>query len=463
MPAPSIAAPNLDNGNGESLAFAIRGGTVVTMDPLRTVAIADVLVDTDGRVAGLIEPGGDAQPGLPSIDATGLIVVPGLVQAHLHLCQTLFRGLAEDRPLLAWLRERIWPLEAAHDADSLRASARLGIAELLLGGTTTILDMGTVHHTDTLFETAAETGIRYTGGKALMDTGDGVPPGLLEPTAVALRDSDRLADLWHEREGGRLRYAYSPRFVLTATYDLLRSVGARARANHMLVHTHASEQRDETHLVRERFGVPNIQLLANMGLADSNACLAHCVWPEPDEIDVLSSGGATVVHCPSCNLKLGSGAAPIGDYLERGINVALGADGAASNNRLDGWEELRLAGLLAKFRDGPAAVAAVDLFDVATIGGARALGLDVDIGSVEVGKYADLAVLDLGGAHAAGPADVYTRLVYSARAADVRLVTVGGKVVVAAGQLTAFDESAAIAEAETQRALLLQRAGLQQG
>src|SRR6185436_20071064 len=142
----------------------------------------------------------DNAPAERSIDASGLVVVPGLVQAHIHLCQTLFRGLAEDRPLLAWLRERIWPLEGAHDAESLRASARLGIAELLLGGTTTILDMGTVHHTDALFETAAETGIRYTGGKALMDTGDGVPPALLESTSTALRDNDRLADTWHLSE-----------------------------------------------------------------------------------------------------------------------------------------------------------------------------------------------------------------------------------------------------------------------
>jgi cytosine/adenosine deaminase-related metal-dependent hydrolase len=383
-----------------------------------------------------------------------------LIQAHIHLCQTLFRGLAEDKPLLAWLRERIWPLEAAHDPESVHASARLGIAELLLGGTTAILDMGTVHHTDALFEAAAESGIRYTGGKALMDCGDGVPEGLLEPTAVALRDNDRLADTWHNRVSGRLRYAYSPRFVLTATYDLLRSIGARARANDLLVHTHASEQREEVDIVRERFGVPNIRLLANLGLAETNACFAHCVWPEPDELDVLSSGGASVVHCPSCNMKLGSGAAPIAEYVGRGVNVALGADGAASNNRLDGWEELRLAGLLSKLRDGPAGLSAVELFELATVGGARALSLDADIGSVEVGKCADLAVLDLRRAHAYGPDDVYTQLVYSARAPDVRLVTVGGQIVVEEGRLIAFSESDTIAQAAKARAALLNRAAL---
>src|SRR5262249_42725082 len=158
------------------------------------------------------------------------------------------------------------------DPASLHASARLGLADLLLGGTTAILDMGTVHHTDAVFEAASESGIRYTGGKALMDAGEGVPEGLLEPTAIALRDNDRLADKWHDSQQGRLRYAYSPRFVLTATVDLLRSIGARARANNMLIHTHASEQREETDVVRERFGAPNIQLLANLGLSDTNAC-----------------------------------------------------------------------------------------------------------------------------------------------------------------------------------------------
>jgi 5-methylthioadenosine/S-adenosylhomocysteine deaminase len=443
----------------DTTRLAIRAGTVVTMDPLRTLTVADILIDDDGRIAALA-PVDDHLPADHSIDASGLVVVPGLVQAHTHLCQTLFRGLAEDRALLPWLTERIWPLEAAHDPASMRASARLGIAELLLGGTTAVLDMGSVHHTAVLFEAALDTGLRYTGGKALMDTGADVPPALLQSTAAALRDTDRLADEWHEREGGRLRYAYSPRFVLTATFDLLRSIGARARANQMLIHTHASEQREEAELVKQRFGVSTIQLLANVGLTDTSACLAHCVWPEPAELDVLESGAASVVHCPSCNLKLGSGLAPLADYLERGVNVALGADGAASNNRLDGWEELRLAGLLSKLRNGPAAVAAPELFELATIGGARALGIDVDCGSIEVGKSADLAILDLRQAHAAGGGDLYTQLVYSARATDVRTVLIEGQVKVKEGRLLAFDEAEAIAEADTQRDLLVRRAGL---
>jgi 5-methylthioadenosine/S-adenosylhomocysteine deaminase len=440
------------------MTLAIRGATLVTMDPFRTVARRDVLVGDSGRIGDLVEPGQGAAE--RTIEARGRVVVPGLVQAHVHLCQTLFRGLAEERPLLAWLRERIWPLEAGHDPESLRASARLGIAELLVGGTTAILDMGTVHHTRVLFETAAEMGIRYTGGKAMMDSGDGVPQGLRESTAASLRESDRLAAEWHEREGGRLRYAYSPRFALSSSWDLMRSVGSRARTNDMLVHTHAGEQREETDLVRQRFGVSTIELLANMGLANTNACLAHCVWPEPHELDVLASRGASVVHCPSCNLKMASGVAPVADYLEHGVNVALGADGAASNNRLDGWEELRLTALLSAFRAGPSALSTADVFELATVGGARALGLDAEIGSIEIGKFADLAILDVERLHTFGPEDVYTTLVYSARASDVQTVLVGGKVLVDKGVPTGVKEAEILQDAERERAKLRERVRL---
>jgi cytosine/adenosine deaminase-related metal-dependent hydrolase len=438
--------------------LAVAGGTVVAMDAARSVGRRDVLVGDDGRIAALLEPGATWQAAR-TIDAGGRVVTPGLVQAHVHLCQTLFRGLAEDLPLLPWLRERIWPLEAAHDPASLRASARLGIAELLLGGTTAILDMGTVHHTDALFEGAAETGIRYTGGKAMMDSGAGVPPGLLEDRAISLQGSDRLAARWHGAEQGRLRYAYCPRFVLSCTPPLLREVADRAGASGLLVHTHAGEQQAEAQAVRQQYGKTSVQLLANSGLLGPRTCLAHCVWLAADEADLLAGNGAHVVHCPSCNLKLGSGVAPVADYLARGVDVALGADGAAANNRLDAWQELRLAALLAALLGGAGALPAYRAFEMATLGGARALGLERDIGSIEPGKQADLVVLDLQSPHAAGPDDVYTQLVYSAGAADVRTVVVGGRVLVDDRTPTTLDLAAVLHEADVQRARLVARAG----
>ncbi len=439
--------------------LAVRGGTVVTMDAARTVALRDILIGPFGRIEAVVAPGPPA-PGERTVDARGMVVVPGLVQSHVHLCQTLFRGSCEDLPLLRWLRERTWPLEAAHDATSLRASARLGIAELLLGGTTAILDMGTVHHTDALFEVGEEMGIRYTGGKAMMDTGEGVPPGLLETTADSLRESDRLAARWHGAAGGRLRYAYCPRFVLSATRPLLVAVATRAGKDGILAHTHASEHRDEVQAVQRMLGAPNIQALADLGLSGPHVCLAHCVWPEPPEVDLLAASGTSVAHCPSSNLKLSSGVAPIADYLEHGVTVALGADGSPANNRLDGWEELRLAALLAKLRNGADALPARQAFELATLGGARALGLEHEIGSLEPGKQADLAVLDLRAPHAYGIEDVYTQLVFSARASDVRTVIVAGRILVADGALCDLDQPALLAEVRQQRAHLVTRAGI---
>ncbi|HMB71435.1 MAG TPA: amidohydrolase family protein, partial [bacterium] len=209
----------------------------------------DLLI-RDGRIEAV---GGDltAQAGdARTVSARGLTLLPGLVQSHLHLCQTLFRGLAEDLPLLPWLRGRIWPLEAAHDPDSLRASAELSVLELLLGGTTTVLDMGTTHHHGTVFEVLEETGIRAASGKAMMDEGEGVPEGLLETTLDSLRHSFDLAEKWDGAAGGRLRYAFAPRFVLSCSDVLLREVVALAKQK-FLLHTHASENPDETRVVAE--------------------------------------------------------------------------------------------------------------------------------------------------------------------------------------------------------------------
>src|SRR5436190_10369381 len=219
------------------------------MNAARDIVQADVLVDPDGRIVDLLPSGSPPSSDARVVDAAGCFVVPGLVQAHIHLCQTLFRGLAEERPLLAWLRERIWPLEAAHDATSLRASARLGIAELLLTGTTAVLDMGTVHHTEQLFLAAEESGIRYTGGQALMDRGQGVPPGLMQSTEEALAESDALFARWDGVAGGRLRYAYTPRFILSCSVPLMEAVVERAKRG-ARVHTHASEQEEELQVVR---------------------------------------------------------------------------------------------------------------------------------------------------------------------------------------------------------------------
>ncbi len=434
----------------------ITNGTVVTMNDVGDVLRADVFVRGD-RIEAI-----DRIPRKVDlvIDARGCLVLPGFVQTHVHLCQTLFRNLADDLSLLDWLRERIWPLEAAHDEASLRASARLGIAELLLGGSTTILDMGTLRNEDVLFEEAERLGIRAVMGKAMMDAGTGGNTRLRETLQESLRETERLIRKWHGAANGRLRYAVAPRFAVTASDDLLRAAAELAKQNGLLLHTHAAENRDEVRLIRERTGRGNVEYLHDLGYSGAGVCLAHCIWTSEAERRLLAETGTTVLHCPSANLKLGSGIAPVPEYLASGVRVTLGADGAPCNNNLSIFQEMRLAALIQKPRLGPEAMPAETVVRMATVEGARALGLGDEIGSLEPGKKADIVVVRADRVHQVPSASVYSQIVYASRASDVEAVLVNGQVLVREGRLTVADEKAIASEATQQAQRVAKRAGL---
>ncbi len=438
----------------------ISGGTVVTCDADDTIFAGDVLVRR-GRIAAV---GPEARRGASKparvLDATGCAVLPGLVQAHVHLCQALFRGMADDLPLLAWLKERIWPLEAAHDEASLRASAELGLLEMTLAGTTTILDMGTVHGHDAVMAACLRSGVRATSGKAMMDAGEGVPRGLRESTRASLAESDRLLRDWHGKGGGRLRYAYAPRFVLSCSEQLVRETARRAAHHGVLVHTHAAEHAGEREAVRAALGDDDVAILRAWGVRGEGAILAHGVQLNDEEARGIARDGTRVVHCPSANLKLGSGIARVAELDALGVQLAIGCDGAPCNNDLDPWQELRHAALLAKVRSGTTSLPARRALRLATIDGARALGLDVEIGSVEEGKRADLAVVRVDGPHAEPGGDLPSRLVYACKSSDVRHVLVDGRVLVKEGEHQTLDREAVLARARTQAHRLRARARL---
>lgn len=432
-----------------SKPLLLRGGRLVTMDGARRVVDADVLIEA-GRITKI---GKTKQPNASTLNCSGLVILPGLIQAHIHLCQTLFRGLADDLSLEAWLAQRIWPLEAAHTKASIHASAMLGAAELLLGGTTAILDMETVRHTDAAFEALESIGIRATAGKCLMDS-PASPASLREPADKALQESADLCARWHGSAGGRLRYCFAPRFAPSCTGPLLRAVSDLAERAGATIHTHAAETLLELDTVKRETGHDEIAYLDSVGISGPRAALAHCVWVDKDSIARLARQATNVVHCPSSNLKLGSGVAPVPELLAAGCRVAIGADGAPCNNRLDAFAEMRLAALVQKPRLGPEAMPAAQVLELATLGGARALGLESELGSIEVGKCADLIVLDLSGPHAQPEdADLVSRIVYSARAADVRHVVVDGRIVVRDGELKTADvaEIRRTANAEARR------------
>ena len=425
----------------------IKNGTLVTMNPQRDVLQGDLWIE-GGRIRGI---GRGLQKRAASVlDATGKIVLPGLVQTHVHLCQTIMRGAADDLALLDWLKQRIWPFEAAHDERSLRASAQLGLAELIRGGTTTVLSMETVHHTDVVFEEARRSGLRAVIGKCFMNVGSGAPKRLLQPARQAFGECEALYKEWHDTSESRIRLALAPRFILSCTEGLLRDADALAREWGVLVHTHASENRDEVRWVRQRTGCGNIEAFDRYGMLHDRLCLAHCVWTSAREQRLLSESQARVLHCPSSNLKLGSGIAPIWKLHQAGIPISLGADGAACNNNLDMFQEMRLAALLQKSLHGPEAMPASTVLEMATLGGAKALGLEQEIGSLEVGKRADIIMVNPRSLHSTPHTDPISSLVYSSRASDVETSLVDGRILMRNKELLTMDRERILRESQKQ-------------
>jgi 5-methylthioadenosine/S-adenosylhomocysteine deaminase len=441
-----------------SESILIKGGRVVTMDANGSIVRGDLLI-RDGRIASL---GGDNSTSVDEvIDANGCVVMPGFVQTHLHLCQTLFRGAADDLALIDWLKKRVWPMEAAHNAESIRASARLSIVELIQSGTTCALTMETVRHTEEVLRVVEESGFRATVGKCMMDRGDDVPRELYEETHESVQESLRLIDKWHGRADGRIRCCFAPRFAISCTRELLSEVAQLARERGVMIHTHASENKNECEMVERETGKRNVAYLDSLGVSGAHVMLAHCIHLDEEEMTMLARTKTNVAHCPSSNLKLGSGIARVSEMLERGISVSLGADGAACNNRLDMFTEMRTAALLQKALHGPEVLPAARALRMATVGGARALGLEKEIGSLELGKRADVIVVNLAQPHLI-PArdDVVSALVYSAGSSDVRTTIIDGRVVMRDGELLTLNDADVIRDANREAKALTERAGL---
>jgi len=375
------------------------------------------------------------------------LVVPGLVGGHIHSVQSLGRGIAEDRELLDWLFDYILPMEATLTADEMELAAKLGYLELIESGTTTAIDHLSVAHADRAFEAAGEMGIRGLLGKVLMDQRS--PDGLLEDTDEALADTERLIQEYHGSFDDRIRYAVTPRFAVSCTEACLRGCRDLADAyDGVRIHTHASENRGEIETVEEDTGMRNIHWLDEVGLTGEDVVLAHCVWTDESERELLAETGTHVTHCPSSNMKLASGVAPVVDYLDRGINVALGNDGPPSNNTLDPFTEMKQASALQKVDHlDPTVTPAATIFEMATVNGARAAGFD-RLGELKEGWRADLVGLSTDTTRATPLYEVLSHLVFSAHGDDVELTMVDGEVLMEAGEVTVADADAIRAEAQ---------------
>jgi cytosine/adenosine deaminase-related metal-dependent hydrolase len=405
-----------------------------------------VLVE-DGFVAGVgvgDEPAADER-----IDLAGAVVTPGLVNTHHHLCQTLTRARAQQSDLFSWLRE-LYPVWADIDAEAEHAAARAGLAELALSGCSTVFD----HHyvfprgrpgiVEAEVEAARELGVRMVASRGSMDLGvsdGGLPPDeLVEELDAVLADTERLVGELHEPgPGAHVQIAVAPCSPFSVTRRLMEESAALARQHGLVLHTHLAETMEENAFCLELYGCTPVEYLTDLGWLGGDVWCAHCVHLSQDDIQDFGATGTGVAHCPTSNLRLGAGIAPVRELVDAGVPVGLGVDGSASNERSDLMFEVKQALLVARGRAGPAAMTARESLRLGTRGGAAVLGRD-DIGSVEPGKCADLAiwrrdVLELGGAE-----DPVAGLVLSAPHRVDRLV-VAGSDVVRGGALVRADET----------------------
>ncbi len=432
----------------------VRNGTVI-MGGLKGTHRADVAIEgaTIVEIGQVRVSAGDLE-----IDAEGCWVLPGLVQTHVHLCQTLFRGVAEDLDVMQWLDRWIWPLEQHLDYEAASASARWGVAQLLLSGTTTFNSMETAFHTDAAFAAATDLGARAVIGKALMDRREPGTVLLGEGTAEAWRELEDLVSRWHGSADGRIMASVAPRAPSAATDTLWRKAAELARQRGLVIHTHVNENQSQAALVAGSNEARDVQVLQSYGALGPRTVLAHCVWLSQEERDLLASTQTSVAHCPSANLKLGSGVALVPELLAEGVNVSLGTDGAACNNGLDGFDEMRMAALIHRPRCGPEVLPADRVLTMGTRDGARALGLGDRLGVLAVGQLADIAVVATPeAAHEAEAGRAATHLIFAGGERRVRHVLVNGRAVVANGELTHGSLSQIEAEAFLARDRVLGR------
>ena len=389
-----------------------------------------------------------------------LVLIPGFVQTHIHLCQTLFRGLADDLELLDWLQKRIFPFENAHDKESLRIAAKLGIHELQTSGTTTILDMGTLNNQEVVFEELIHSGMRGFSGNSMIDNND-LFPKFKKTTKENLDISLQLAKAFHNSSQGKIKYGFAPRFVLSCTEELLKETYSMLNDfNGSLYHTHSSENKSEIEAVRKMHGKENIDYFDSIGVLSERTILAHGIHVNENETQQLKKTNTRISHCPSSNLKLASGIANIPNFINEGISVSLGADGAPCNNNLNMFTEMRLAALIQKPVHGPKAMNAKEVFKLSTIEGAKALRLEKEIGSIEAGKRADFVFLDLDEPSQTFNDDdekVFSDIVYSASKQNVKHVFNDGVHVVKDGKSLIYDSTEIYNEGKNQLKKLLAR------
>ncbi len=446
-------------------SLLIHGGAVVTVDHDGTVLDPGWVHVVDDRIAayGAGEPPVDLAAGVDRvIDATDAAVMPGMVNAHTHLFQTFFRGLADDKPLLEWLRDCIWPGAVHLDADAARLAATVGLVENLRTGATSVIDHQYVHIDEAIDDAACaaadEVGIRFLLARGWADRN--YEPRLTETAEQVVARTRAVRDRWQDHDGGRIRVELAPLIPWGCSDEAMAATTAAAREWGAGTHIHCAETAVEVDMSLDERGLRHVEWLDRLGALGPDVQLAHGVWLDDAELDLLATRGGVVVHCPVSNMYLASGVARIGDMRARGIPVALASDGPGSNNRQDMFEVLKATVLLQKVHHLDAiALQPEDALHMACRGGSAALGRD-DVGSIVAGNKADLVVVGLGSVFLAPVHRVVSALVFCASPADVTHVIVDGRVLLDEGRLPGWDEAALIEAATAAAREVFRRAGV---
>jgi len=453
-------------------SILVSGGIVVSMDMRRRVIADGAVLIEDDRIAKVgkkvdLAEGSTAEI---KIDADGMVLLPGLIDTHVHLAQALLRGCADDRSLLDWLQKYVWPLQGNFDAEDGKVSAELCMLEMIKSGTTTFLEslLHSRYGFDGIAESVDASGMRGILSKTVMGLpgygteGNIMHSGMVEDAETCLREVEQHFKRWNRHGNGRVKVWYGARSLGGCTPDLYRQIASGAERLGTGVTMHLNEVQEDGRYSQREFNKTPTEFMDEVGLAGRNVVFAHGVWLTEQEWRILAKKGASVAHCPASNMKLASGVAKVPEMLHDGVNVALGCDGGPSNNCYDMVREMRLASLLHKVRLlDPLAMDAETVLEMATINGARALGLEKEIGSIEVGKKADLVLISLQKPHLTPAFNPVSHLVYAADGSDVDTVIIDGHIIMEKGAVHTLDETRILRRANERGTKLLRRAGIE--
>ena len=431
----------------ERVDLLVLGGTIVTMDSARQVIDDGGIAVRAGRIVAI---GSRVQiearyTSRQRVNATGKLITPGLINGHTHIPMVLFRGLADDLDLQEWLTKYIFPAEAKNvTEDFVRVGTRLGLAEMIRGGTTTYCDM--YYFEDAIAEETSKAGVRGVLGETVID----FPVADNKTNAEAMTYVEKFVSRWKGND--LIVPAIAPHAPYTVSEDHLKAVRAFSDRTGAAIVTHVSETKRELDDSIKAKGASPVAYLERIGFLSERVIAAHMVWPQGSDIEILKKRRVGVVHNPQSNMKLASGVAPVPKMMEQGVLLGLGTDGAASNNDLNMWEEMDTVAKLHKvFSGDPKVISAQQAFELATIRGAQALHLEKEIGSLEVGKRADLLLIERDSLNQIPLYNIYSDLVYATKASDVEGVIINGRVVMQNRRLLTLDEVSIKRDARTYR------------